>query len=142
MLGIVCSVSLMNYLLLELSIRCFWTVIDWIIEPSRRKRCRMSCSVVLSVSPLQLFDAEERFISCGTVGGLLVSWWMFGLSPVEGLGANTSQQKGRSIAEHKVAEAHGETPGMVVSQRKKQAKATMGPTLYRTRMALIKVVRG
>lgn len=47
-----CNLSLMNYLFLELSIQYFWTVIDWITEPSERKRCRKSCPGVLAVSPL------------------------------------------------------------------------------------------
>lgn len=47
-----CNLSFMNYLFLELSIQYFWPVIDWITEPSERKRCRKSCPVVLDMSPL------------------------------------------------------------------------------------------
>lgn len=47
-----CNLSLMNYLFLELSVQYFWTVIDWVTEPSERKRCGMSCPVALAVSPL------------------------------------------------------------------------------------------
>lgn len=38
MVGIVCNLSLMNYLFLELSIQYFWTVIDWITEPFQKKK--------------------------------------------------------------------------------------------------------
>lgn len=42
-----------------------------------------------------LFVLKSASLASCTVVGLLVSWWMFGLSPMERFGAKTSQWKSR-----------------------------------------------